>query len=310
MTNKNFTVGIFVSLALAAFVSATLWLSDKHGSAPTAKYSMFFEKDVGGLMLGGPVFYLGVSVGSVTAMEIIPGDPMRVRIDIDILQAAPVNQGTYASLAFQGITGVAVIKLNAEPGLHKPLQPSDGSKYPVITVRDTGFTALLSKAPEIVDRLDSVLVQISQVLGEENRKHVAGILGDLATLGNTLAAEDETIGQIPGLLSGTLKELDSGLVQIRSMLETLEPGLVSSVTNLEQATLDLAKITARMEAWTASNDAEMGAFMGDGLGQLPDLMTEARETLREIEKLVKALREDPSALIYQSNAETVDVEQE
>ena len=70
---------------------------------------MFFEKDVGGLMLGGPVFYLGVGVGKVTAMDIIPGDPMRVRVDAEILESAPINSGTYASLAFQGITGVAVI---------------------------------------------------------------------------------------------------------------------------------------------------------------------------------------------------------
>ena len=78
MNNKNLVVGLFVALALAAFVFATLWLTGRQGSEPTVNYSMFFARDVGGLMLGGPVFYLGVEVGTVTAMEIIPGDPMRV----------------------------------------------------------------------------------------------------------------------------------------------------------------------------------------------------------------------------------------
>ena len=81
MRNRNFAVGLFVATALLAFVGGTIWLTGKQGSEPTVSYSMYFEKDVGGLMLGGPVFYLGVEVGTVTAMEIIPGDPMRVRVD-------------------------------------------------------------------------------------------------------------------------------------------------------------------------------------------------------------------------------------
>ena len=121
MINKNFAVGLFVATALAAFVTATIWLTGKQGSEPTVSYSIFFEKDVGGLMLGGPVFYLGVEVGTVTAMNIIPGNPMRVRVDTRVVKSAPIDSGTYASLAFQGITGVAVIKLYAEPGVHELL---------------------------------------------------------------------------------------------------------------------------------------------------------------------------------------------
>ncbi len=309
MDNKNFAVGLFVALALAAFAVATLWLTGKQGSEPTVNYSMFFEKDVGGLMLGGPVFYLGVEVGTVTAMEIVPGDPMRVRVDAEVLKSAPVNAGTYASLAFQGITGIAVIKLNADPGKHEPLRRDKDSKYLVITVRNTGFSALMAKAPNIVDKLDSVLVQINQILGAENREFVSGILGDLATVSSALASREEAIKEIPLLLNKAFEELHASLVEIRAMAGNLEPGLSSTVASLDQATGSLAKMAGRMEVWTAANDAEMSAFMEDGLGQVPALVADARRTLREIEKLVKDLRKDPSTLIYKPNEEAVDVEQ-
>jgi len=309
MNNKNFAVGLFVAIALAAFVAATLWLTGKQGSQPRTHYSMFFEKDVGGLMLGGPVFYLGVSVGKVTSMDIIPGNPMRVRVNAEILESVPINSGTYASLAFQGITGVAVIKLNAEPGLHAPLKTSKDSEFPVIKVRDTGFSALLAKAPGIVDKMDSVLLQIGEILGEKNRKFVNDMLEDVSSVTHALAEEKEFIGELPVLLKQTIEELNSSLVQIRSTVEKLEPDLLSTLTNLEQATLNLAEMTARLEAWTANNDTDMNAFMGDGLGQVPALITDARATLREIEKLVKDLREDPSKLIYKPNEEALEVEQ-
>jgi len=308
MNNKNFAVGLFVAVALLAFVGATLWLTGKQGSEPTVTYSMYFEKDVGGLMLGGPVFYLGVEVGTVIEMNIIPGNPMRVRVDADVLESVPINAGTYGSLAFQGITGVAVIKLYADPGVHEPIQISEESKYPVIRVRDTGFSAIMAKAPEIIEKLDSVLVQVNDILGQENRDLVNGMLVDFASVTHALAAQDEAIGELPVLLKTTLEQLNSSLVQLKSMAVGLEPGLSASITNLEQLTQNLAKMTARLELWTATNDADVNAFMASGLGQVPALVTEAQNTLREVQKLAKELREDPSTLIYQPNEKTIEVE--
>lgn len=308
MNNKNFAVGIFVSVAILAFVTATLWLTGKQGSEPTTDYSMFFEKDVGGLMLGGPVFYLGVEVGTVTSMIIVPGNPMRVRVDARVLKSAPIDAGTYASLAFQGITGVAVIKLYADPGLHDPLKVTQESRFPVIEVRDTGFSALLSKAPAIVDKLDSVLVQINQVLGEENRMLVSDMLEDVAGLTDELASKRESIGEIPDLLKTSLEQIDSSLAQLKSLAARMEPGLTSSVANLEQMTENLASVSARLEQWTAANDADVNAFMAGGLGEVPALVSEAQITLREVRKLVRELREDPSTLIYQPNERAKEVE--
>jgi phospholipid/cholesterol/gamma-HCH transport system substrate-binding protein len=308
MNNKNFAVGMFVAAALAVFVVATLWLTGKQGSEPTVNYSMFFEKDVGGLMLGGPVFYLGVEVGAVTAMDIVPGNPMRVRVDAEVLKSTPIDAGTYASLAFQGITGVAVIKLYADPGVHDALQITGESGFPVIVIRDTGFSALLSKAPSIFEELDAALVQINQVLGEENRELINAVLVDFASVTNELAAQKKTIGELPGLLKTSLQQIDSSLAQLKSMAVKMEPGLIATVANLEEVTENLVKMSARLEQWTATNDADVNAFMAEGLGEVPALVKEAQITLREVRKLVKELRKDPSALIYKPNERTKEVE--
>lgn len=314
MHNKNFAVGLFVAVALAAFVFATLWLTGKQGTEPTVHYSMYFETDVSGLMLGGPVFYLGVEVGSVTAMAIIPGDPMRIRVDAEVLQSAPIDNGTYASLALQGITGVAVIRLSADPGVHAalahdPLAAGEHQGNLVIAVRDSGFSAVLSKAPGIVEKLDKALVQINQILGEENREFVAQMLADLASVTSTLASRQDEIGKIPVTLNNAMNELHASLVTIKSMAGNFEPELLTAMNNISRLTDNLVKVSARLEGWTAANDGEMNAFMDGGLGQVPALVSDARSTLREIEKLVRELREDPSALIYQPRRDAVDVEQ-
>ena len=92
------------------------------------------------------------------------------------------------------------------------------------------------------------------------------------------------------------------------MASSMEPGLVSSITNLEQMTQNLVQMSARMEQWTANNDTDVNAFMSEGLGEVPQLVSEAQSTLREVRKLVKELREDPSALVYRPNEDGKEVE--
>lgn len=308
MNTKNFAVGLFVAVGLAIFIAGTLWLTGRQGSEPTTYYSMFFKKDVSGLMLGGPVFYLGVDVGTVTAMEIIPGDPMQVRVDAEVLKSAPINSGTYASLALQGITGVAVIRLSADPGVHEHLSTDTKNGYQVITVRDAGFSALLARAPAVVDKIDSLLLQVNQILGEENRQFINDMLSDIATVTSALAAREQTISELPVLLKKSIEELQLNLEQTKTLIGNLEPGLIATISNLEQTTQNLAEMTGRLDAWTETNDTDMNAFMGDGLGEVPALVTEARAAIREINKLMSDLRENPSTLIYKPNEEAVEVE--
>jgi len=306
--NRNFAVGLFVAAALAAFVGGTIWLTGKQGSEPTAGYSIFFDKDVGGLMLGGPVYFLGVEVGTLTGMKIVPGDTMRVRVDIKVLKTVPIDQGTYAGIAFQGITGVAVIKLAADPGPHAPLEKGSEGPYPVIKSRETGLTALLENAPVIIDRLDSVLVDINKFLSEENQTHIANMLGDLAAFSHALAEEKDFIRELPPKLMQSIEELNETLARINGMAGKLDPGLESALASLDKTMSNLEQISTRMAAWTAANDDAMNAFMGDGLGQFPALVAEAQETLKEAKKLMKDLREEPSKLLLERKEDSVEME--
>ena len=187
------------------------------------------------------------------------------------------------------------------------LEGGKGKASLVIAVRDSGFSALLSKAPDIVEKLDKALAQINRILGEENQEAISQMLADLATVSNTLASRKDAIGEIPVTLNNAMTELHASLVTIKSMAGDFEPELLTAMNNIGRLTDDLAKVSARLEEWTATNDGDMNAFMEDGLGQVPALVSDARSTLREIEKLVKELREDPSAFIYKPQQDAVEL---
>ncbi len=308
MANRNFIVGLFVSVGLVTLVLTTIWLTGRNSGGRMTGYSLYFDKGVSGLTLGGPVYYLGVEVGEVAAMTIVPGDPTQVRVDIEILESTPIDSGTWATLALQGITGVAVIKLSGTPGQHEPLPKPKPGERPVIAVRDTGFSALMSKAPQIIDRLDQVLAQLGELLSAENQARVSRALDDIAALSGALSDQRSEISRMPTEINDTLRELRATLEQLRSTAGRAAPELDAVLKNLEQTTASLEKMALRMESWAAGNDSDMNAFFRDGLGQVPALVADTRAALREIEKLVRELRADPSRLIYQPPSEDIETE--
>ncbi len=307
MKNKNFAVGLFVSAGLLIVFVATIWLTGKQGSEPTVDYSMYFESDVGGLMLGGPVYFLGVKVGAVTAMTIIPGNPMRIRVDAKVIKKTPINKGTYATLELQGITGVAVIKLKADPGEHGPLEPVKGEENLLIETRDSGFNALLQKAPGIVEKLDDVLVNVNKLLSSENRDNVGKVLDDFAAVSGALSDQKEAIEQIPESMNAAIQDLRESLTLLKSMAEDVKPQLNSSMNNLSKATEDLAALGERLQTWADDNSGKVDVIMEDGLGQVPALVADTQMAIRDLKKLINELRDNPSLLLYKPNEDSVDV---
>ena len=309
MLNRQLIVGLFVSTAVAVFIAVTLWLSGRQGGEPLANFSMFFYKDVSGLMLGGPVFYLGVEVGNVTRMQIIPGDPMSVQIDIEVLESTPVDTGTSASLSYQGITGVAVINLFGDPGMNLPLKTPPGMEYPVIEVRDSGLAALLSGAPRMMDKINALLDEAAELIGGKNQQLLTGTLENIESLTSALQSRQEAFASMPEILESTSQEIKITLAELRDVTTGIKPPLTATLQNLEKMSGRLASLTGRLDEWTVDNGEDMDDFLNNGLGQVPELVSDARDTLREMEKLLQEIRENPSSLVHEPADESINIEQ-
>lgn len=306
--DRNFAVGLFVSIAIASFVFFVVWLTGRTGTEELKRYSLLFHKDISGLSVGGPVKYMGMSIGTVADMKLEQKDGIRIRVDIDILESTPIDHGTWASLALQGITGVAVVNLATDPGDHAPLDTVEGEPYPIIPVRITGFSALLADAPEIMGKLDNVLTRAGEILGDENQASISGALNNIEDLTASLAEQRDTIAQIPANLNQTITEIQNTVVQLQDTIGQLQPGLSSTIENANTTAANLASLTERLDVLIREHDEDLGQFMEEGLGAVPDLMNEAQNALRDLEKLVQELQEDPSVLIYRQADNSVEID--
>jgi phospholipid/cholesterol/gamma-HCH transport system substrate-binding protein len=251
---------------------------------------------------------MGMNIGSVVQMSLERNDGIQVRVDIDVLESTHVDSGTWASLALQGITGVAVVNLATEPGQHPPLETLPGNDYPVIPVRIVGFSALMASAPEIMGKLNNLLSQASEILGEENQNAIAGTLENIENLTDSLAQERQTIAAIPGNLNQTISDMQVTIRQLQDMISQLQPGINSMIDNASQTAANLASLTNRLDNILREHEDDVGQFLEEGLAEVPALMSEARKALRDMEKLVQELQHDSSQLIYRQADNSVEIE--
>lgn len=306
--DRNFSVGLFVTVAITAFLAFVIWLTGRSGAEEMSRYSLKFSRDVSGLAVGGPVKYMGMNVGSVIHMDLETGNGVRVRVDVEVLASTPVNQGTYASLALQGITGVAVVNLASEAGEHAPLPGAAHGHYPEIPVRDVGFAAVLSSAPEIMAKLDHLLTQAGELLGEANRGTVASALENVESLTGALAGNREALAALPADLGETLAGIRAAVGDLRSMVGAVQPDLNATLANINRSSENLASLTARFDQMLRENEGDVERFMQEGLGEAPALLRESRAALRDLEKLVAELQHDPSQLIHRPPSEALEMD--
>ncbi len=301
-------VGVFVLTAVAMTVGFTVWISGGRSADAMTNYTLMFDRDVSGLTLGSPVRYLGVDVGEVAARGLTTNRGTRVSVDVTVEAATPIHQGTYGSLAYQGITGVAFINLAADSGEFPPLMTETDGEYPLIPTRDVGLAALFAQSGDITAEVGRLLSQANSLFGEDNQTSLTRTLANVELLSDTLVTERETLAALPQRLIAALDDLQDMVGQVRGLLDRAQPDLLAATEQLNQATANAARLTNRLDEWFRTNEQSLDTFVAAGLDELPVLIADTRGALRELDKLLTNVREDPSQFIYQPQRTAVQVE--
>ena len=300
-------VGIFVLLGTVTLLVVGFWVADVGQTVPMTRYTVIFERDVNGLSEGGPVRYMGVDVGQVATIQLSHAQGTAIEVEIDVASSTPVDGGTYASLAYQGITGVAFVNLAADPGKHGRLAVPAGQDYPIIPTRDVGIAAIISSGPDVLARVNAILDAADLLLGEENRNSTARILQNLEQITGALAEERDALSGLPVRLDESLEKLQATLDLAGDITSEVRPDLMATVRNLRTTTDNLASSTGRVDQWLVKNDAAIDSFFSGGVGETAALMEDTRAAMRELEKLGTKLRSDPSNIIYRPKLDPVAV---
>jgi len=191
--SNHVLVGTVTLLLLAAIMIAAFWFS-RLSQGDNMEYDIFFKQSVNGLAKGSSVNYSGVPSGQVEKIELWKRDPGFVKVRISVKEGTPVLQGTTATIAGVGFTGVSEIVLDGAVKGARPITcPTENplascpDGVPVIPTKPGALGELLNNAPQLLERLSTLTERLTELLNDKNQQSIASILANVERISGSLA---------------------------------------------------------------------------------------------------------------------------
>lgn len=290
--SNHVLVGSVVLILLAVLALFTVWIA-RLGGQTEKEYDIFFKQSVDGLNKGSAVAFSGVPSGQVKEIALWKPDPQFVRVRISVNQDTPILQGTTATIQGVGFTGVSQIQLDGAKKGALPIEcPAENPQsqcpfgVPVIPTKQGGIGAILSSAPQLLERLSTLTERLTELLNDKNQASIGGILANVNKLSGALADRGPEIASTLAETRIAIQKAGIAAEQIGNLAGDARP----AVQNLNKA-IDSAQHSM----------ATLDAAIGDAR---PGLQSFSKQTIPEANQLVHDLRNMAAAL--SSVAEKID----
>lgn len=301
MENKSHALaaGLFVLFVTALLVALAVWLT--RDTRQLRSYELAGSVNLSGLQPQASVRYQGVPVGKVTGISLDPQTRGQVLVRIAVDELAPISASTFATLGYQGVTGLAFIQLDdSEPrnDATAPLaQLSDNSRIPL---KPGLVSKLTDRGERVLGQLDEASQRLNQLLSSQNQQTLMttmGNLGQVASEIQQLTAQTRTL--LPEMAQGTRDSLATLKVTALRLGDSADAARTSArafqrlTERMAASGGSLDQFGQGVEVWVATNQS----LQGITLPRLHLIAQDVARSTRQIGELAQTLRDTPQALL-------------
>jgi phospholipid/cholesterol/gamma-HCH transport system substrate-binding protein len=300
MENRSHALmtGIFTITLLIATVVISLWLNrDRVERVP---YLMETTRSVSGLNPQAPIRYRGLDVGRVSAISFDQHVPGLIVVELSINPDAPITKSTYATLGFQGVTGIAFVQLN-DDSIEPVRMHSSREKLARIELRASIFDKLESHGSLILTQAEELTGRLSAFLTPENQKimlstfeNVSKTAREYETIPKQLAP---TLAQLPAITGQTQQAL-TALTTVSHHATILVKNLNGFATTLQAPNNPLNTLTSTAQEMSTSVGAIAGGVELEALPRVNALTDEARSAVRTLNRTINTFTEQPQSILF------------
>jgi phospholipid/cholesterol/gamma-HCH transport system substrate-binding protein len=296
MENKAHALiaGIFTIVLLTAAVLVGLWLN--RDQVEWVPYQIATKLSVPGLNPQATVRYRGLDVGKVDDITFDPQAPGRILIHISVRPDTPITQSTFATLGYQGVTGIAYVQLD-DDGSRPVKVPSNGKHIARIEMRPSLLDQLQNRGLAILEQTEEIAKRINNLLEPVNQKAMLAAFDSV----NKAATEIETI---PRQLQPTLAQLPAMTRQAQqalSAMTTLSKDASALVGNLNGVAATLQSPQGPL-AQLAGSAEQIGAVANKLEHETLPLAGDARSSMRALNRTLNTVNERPQSILFGSPA--------
>jgi phospholipid/cholesterol/gamma-HCH transport system substrate-binding protein len=287
MENKSHALlaGLFTIALLVAAISIGAWLKrDQEGWVP---FQIATKLSIPGLNPQAAVRYRGLDVGKVEEIYFDPQVAGQILISINVRPDTPITRSTYATLGYQGVTGIAYVQLD-DDGSRPAKVESNERNMARIEMRPSVFEQLQNRGLVILEQTETITRQINDLLAPANQQAILDAFDNISKASNEL-------GDIPRQLQPTLAKLPALTTQAQQTLGSLNT-LSKDISALTNA--------LRAEDGPLQQVGNAATQVGSAADKLEHetlpLMNDARSSLRALNRTLDGISERPQSVLFGS----------
>lgn len=296
MENRSYALmtGVFTIALLVATVLIGLWLNrDKTELVP---YEIVTTQSIPGLNPQATVRYRGLEVGRVDEIVFDPRVTGQILIKLSVDEASPITTTTFASLGYQGVTGIAFIQLD-DDRTGSPRLATGGERTARIPLRPGLLDQLEDRGLAILEKAEKITEQLNVLVGPENQAVIMGAFSSIDKTAQAYAAIPERLGPTLDRLPGLAAKMDTSL----DSFNALSSSATSMTRNYDQLAIRLQAPDGPIERLNnaiGSLGAATSELELETLPHVVQMTDEARASLRAVKRTANSLSERPQSILF------------
>lgn len=284
--------GLFTLLLGGALLAALWWFSD--GRQDQRGYLLETTGNVTGLNIEAQVRYRGLSAGKVSDIRIDPADPRKILVEIRMRSDILLTRGTQASLAYQGVTGLAYVELRDRGDDRAPLEAPPG-ELPRLALSPGLMDQLSDTTLDTLQRVKVVAERITAFFSDEN---VARLGTSLKRLESATAGIDRTFSEAPAALASIRAVLnDENLSRLSTTLANLERASADATPAMAELRSLMTRLQGMAERLDSAAAAAEDSVLDNTLPELNHLLKDLTVTSQRIGRLIEEVDAAPQMLL-------------
>ncbi|QPI72610.1 MlaD family protein [Sphingobium sp. Cam5-1] len=308
--SNHVLVGTVTLLLLAAIMVAAFWFS-RLSEGDNMEYDIFFKQSVNGLAKGSSVNYSGVPSGQVEKIELWKRDPSFVKVRISVKEGTPVLQGTTATIAGVGFTGVSEIVLDGAVKGAPPISCPEENPLsacpdgiPVIPTKPGALGELLNNAPQLLERLSTLTERLTELLNDKNQQSIAGILANVERVSGALADRSPEIAATLAEARIAVQRTGIAAEQIGKLAATTDSMLTDEgkplMADLRKSVQSATRSIETLDKTIAEAQPGVRAFSNQTMPEVNQLVRDLREMSRAFRGVAEKLDQQGAGSIVGS----------